>query len=111
MVNLEREQITSVISKSSELTGDIKTAEGYRIDGVLNGSLFSEATVIVSEGAMIVGSVTAKRVIVLGRIQGGILCHGQLILAKSAEVDGEIQYAEVITYQGCIIEGRMQKIR
>ncbi|MFC3110230.1 polymer-forming cytoskeletal protein [Undibacterium arcticum] len=111
IVNLEREQITSVISKSSELTGDIKTAEGYRIDGVLNGSLFSEATVIVSEGAMIVGSVTAKRVIVLGRIQGGILCHGQLILAKSAEVDGEIQYAEVITYQGCIIEGRMQKIR
>ena len=110
VINLDKELITSVISKSSQMTGNLKSSEGYRIDGSVEGDVTSDTTVLISEGAMVVGKVRAARVIVLGTIDGGIECNGQLILAKSAVINGEIEYKDIITYQGSTIEGTLRRI-
>jgi cytoskeletal protein CcmA (bactofilin family) len=109
-INLERELISSVISKSSQMQGNIKSSEGYRIDGQLQGDLTSDTTVLVSEGALVVGKITAARIVVQGTVEGGIECAGQLILARTAVVSGEILYKDIVTYQGSTVEGSMRRI-
>lgn len=111
VINLEKEMITSIISRSSEMSGNIKSPEGYRIDGSLEGNITSDTTVIVTEGARVLGQVRAARVIVLGTVEGSIDCSGQLIIAKSAVVSGEIIYKDIVTYQGATIEGTLRRIK
>lgn len=111
VINLEKEQITSVLSRAAHMQGNITTSEGYRVDGTLEGDLTAGTTIIITEGAKVIGKVTAPRVIVQGTVEGGIECNGSLIVTKSATIMGETFYKSIVTYQGSTIEGTLRKIR
>jgi cytoskeletal protein CcmA (bactofilin family) len=107
VVHLDRDLVTSVLSKKSRMNGDLDTEEGYRVDGELNGSLTCGTLALINAGAIVRGNVKGKKVVVLGTVEGSIECDGQLILASTAQVNGDVVYNSIVTYQGCSIEGKM----
>jgi cytoskeletal protein CcmA (bactofilin family) len=107
-INFETEKITSVIAAGAEIVGNIVTKEGYKIDGTVVGDV-TAMTVLVSEGALVKGTIRAQKVIVLGKVEGGIIANGYLVIAKTGEVSGDVQYREIVTYRGHILEGTIKR--
>jgi cytoskeletal protein CcmA (bactofilin family) len=110
-INLDRELVTSVVSRSSRMKGDLETNEGYRIDGEVNGDITAETMILISESGNVKGNIRAERIVVLGTVEGGIHCTGHLIIAKSARINGDVRYRSIITYQGSTIEGSLNRIK
>lgn len=109
-INLEREKITSVVSRTSKMKGDLETEEGFRIDGEVRGDVTAKTMVVVTEGGAVYGKVSAERVVVLGKVDGGVEATHSLLVAKTGVLNGAIRYRSIITYQGSTIEGTMNRI-
>lgn len=113
-VSFDTEKITSKISRTSRHTGSIHSTEGFQIDGRVDGDITCESgTVLITEGAVVNGIVTAQRVIVLGMVgdetmnanKCGIKCPGHLIVAETAIIRGFLEAKTFSVYAGAQIEG------
>lgn len=108
-IDLAAEKLTSVIAATAEIHGNIISNEGYKIDGTLVGDI-TAVTVIVSHGATVKGSIKAKKVIILGRVEGEIVANGYLVLANTAHVNANVHYREIVTFRGHVLEGHLKRI-
>jgi cytoskeletal protein CcmA (bactofilin family) len=106
----EINKITSVIAKSAEFHGDLKLAEGIKIDGLVRGNVTidGDGLLIVSEGAVVEGDVNARTAIISGRIAGHARI-ARLILQPSATIDGELSYSMVKMAEGATVTGSMNR--
>lgn len=104
-------KITSVIAKSAVFKGDLELAEGVKIDGIVRGNVAidGDGLLIVSEGALIEGDVTAKTAIISGRIAGHANIT-RLVLQPTATIDGELSYSMLKMTEGATVTGSMNRI-
>ena len=85
-----------LLPKGSQLHGELNVAQGLRIEGQLWGNVRATdgdaATVVVAEGATVVGAIEAAHVIVQGQVQGPIVATQHLQVQAGAQVEGEMHY-------------------
>jgi cytoskeletal protein CcmA (bactofilin family) len=94
----------TVIAKNLKIEGTI-TAEGkVRIDGKLIGDLIC-TSLVISENAEIIGTITADTVVVDGGVQGPIK-GGDVILKSYANVVGDIHHTALTIEKGAMFDGR-----
>ncbi len=80
----------NIIRKGTEIKGDVKCAGDIRIDGVLNGTLYSEGKVVVGQSGIIEGEVTCKNADISGNIKANIVVRELLQLKTTANIAGDI---------------------
>lgn len=97
----------TVIAKSLKIEGTV-TAEGrVRINGELLGDLTC-TSLIISENAQIIGTVTAETVVVDGAVEGPI--KGVNVTLKSdANVVGDIHHETLAIEKGAMFDGRSKQ--
>ena len=98
-----------LLPKGSQLHGELSVAQGLRIEGQLWGNVRAAdgdaATVLVAEGASVVGAIEAAHVIVQGQVQGPIVATQHLQLHASAQVDGELHYRTLDLHPDAQVRG------
>ena len=98
-----------LLPKGSQLQGELIEAQGLRIEGQLWGNVRAAdgdaATVVVAEGASVVGAIEAAHVIVQGQVQGPIVATQHLQLHASAQVDGELHYRSLDLHPDAQVRG------
>jgi cytoskeletal protein CcmA (bactofilin family) len=98
-----------LLPKGSQLRGELSVPQGLRIEGELWGNVRATdgdaATVLVAEGATVVGAIEAAHVIVQGQVQGPIVATQQLQLHASAQVDGEMHYRSLTLHPNAQLRG------
>ena len=62
---------------------------------------------VISEFAVVVGSVSADHIIVNGRIQGNVMARLMLEVQPSARIEGDVQYGSLELHQGALVNGRL----
>jgi cytoskeletal protein CcmA (bactofilin family) len=83
--------IENIIGRSCIIRGDL-TAEGaFRIDGTIEGSVDSHASVVVGESGVVRGGVRGTDVVIAGTVQGDVTCAGHLEILAKGKVEGDIQ--------------------
>jgi cytoskeletal protein CcmA (bactofilin family) len=86
--------IENVIGRSCLIRGDLTADGAFRIDGTIEGSVESHASVVVGESGVVRGGVRGTDVVIAGTVQGDVICAGHLeILAKGC-VEGDIAAQE-----------------
>ena len=104
-------QSTTLISKDSEIEGNIKFSGDLEVQGLVRGNVIanpdSKATVRVVEGGRVEGEVHAPIVIVNGRIIGDVHCSEHVELAAKAEVEGNVHYNLIEMVKGSQVNGSL----
>ena len=105
MFSKNTEKLESFVGTNSHFKGDIKSKGTLRIDGTVEGNVDAD-WVILGEKASLKGNVSARGVIVGGRIEGNVVAKEILEIKSKGKVTGDISAPKLTVSEGGIFEGR-----
>ncbi len=99
--------LTAFIDQGSEFEGKLTFKDTVRIDGTFHGEITSENTLIVGETGTIEATIKSNTVVVSGTVVGNIHAARQVVLHKSANVEGDMNAPSLIIEEGAVFNGRL----
>lgn len=97
----------SVLGSDLTITGDIVATADLHVDGTVEGDIAC-ASLVQGETSTIKGGVTAETARLAGRVTGSINAR-ELVILKSARIDGDVHYDALTIEQGAQVEGRFAR--
>lgn len=97
----------SVLGSDLTITGNIAASADLHIDGAIEGDITCTA-LVQGETSTIKGGVTAESARLAGRVMGSITAR-ELVILKSARIDGDVHYDALTIEQGAQVEGRFAR--
>ena len=74
----KKNEICAVIEEGCKFEGNLSFSGVVRIAGIVTGSVFSNDTLIISEGAIINADIFANVVIISGTVKGNIKANSKV---------------------------------
>lgn len=107
--------IRTLIGEGTVITGELRFADGLRIDGEVVGDVISDgegySILVISEKARVTGKVIAGHVIVNGTVVGPIHSSNLLELQPKAQITGDVRYEVLEMHQGATIDGELRPMK
>ena len=100
----------SRISQGASIRGDLVSSTDIRVDGQVDGSLFSEGKVVVGESARLSGKLFGTTVDFWGKMDGDVFVSDTLSLKSSSTVNGNIHVRRIQVEMGAQINGSFKMI-
>lgn len=100
--------LTAFIDQGSEFSGKLNFKDTVRIDGRFEGEISSENTLIVGETGAVTATIRSQVVVISGEVHGEITATGQVVLHKTARVDGNIHTGRLVVEDGALFTGRIE---
>jgi cytoskeletal protein CcmA (bactofilin family) len=100
-----RNDISAVIEEGCKFEGNLSFNGIARIAGMVSGSIFSNDTVIISEGAIINADINANIILISGTVKGNIKATSRVEIIKPARFEGTITTPSLIVEEGVIFHG------
>lgn len=94
----------SVIGADVTITGNISATADLHIDGRIDGDITC-ASLVQGEKSAINGVVTADAARLAGKVTGSITAK-ELVILKSARIEGDVHYDALTIEQGAEVDGR-----
>lgn len=102
-----REPTETVISGGTTISGALRSADGIRVDGRVEGPIESEATVIVGPDGVVEGDISAVNAHIAGAVHGQVRVEYRLEIAASGELYGDVEVARLAIQDGAIFRGQV----
>jgi len=93
----------SVLGADVAIKGNISAQAELHIDGRIDGDIAC-ARLVQGEASEIVGAITTESARLSGRIKGSITA-GELVILKSAHIEGDVFYDALTIEQGAHVQG------
>lgn len=107
--------IRTLIGEGTVIVGEIRFADGLRIDGEIQGNVIATgdtpSILVISEKARVIGQVKAGHVIINGSVVGPVQSSELLELQPKASIVGDVGYQSLEMHQGATIDGELHPIR
>lgn len=100
--------LTAFIDQGSEFEGKLSFRDTVRIDGTFTGEITSENTLIVGESGKIHATIKSVCVVVSGLVDGDIQASSQIVLHKSAVVNGDLVAPNIVMEEGAQLNGNVR---
>lgn len=94
----------SVIGADVTITGNIAASADLHVDGAIVGDITCNA-LVQGETSTITGSVQAESIRLAGKVHGTIAAR-ELVILKTARIEGDVHYDALTIEQGAQVEGR-----
>jgi cytoskeletal protein CcmA (bactofilin family) len=94
----------SVIGADVTIRGDLSASADLHVDGTVEGDIAC-ASLVQGESSRIEGAVEAQTARFAGRVKGTINVR-ELVILRSAVIEGDVQYDALTIEQGAQVEGR-----
>lgn len=94
----------SVIGSDVTITGDISASVDLHIDGKVEGDIKC-ASLVQGDASTIHGGVMAETARMSGTVKGSITAK-ELVILKSARIEGDVHYDALTIEQGAQVDGR-----
>jgi len=94
----------SVIGADVTIRGDVTAATELHVDGNIEGDLQC-ASLVQGEGSAIHGAIVADTARLAGRVTGSIEAK-ELVVLRSARIEGDVHYDALTIEQGAEVDGR-----
>jgi cytoskeletal protein CcmA (bactofilin family) len=100
--------LTAFIDQGSQFEGKLSFKDTVRIDGEFTGEISSENTLIVGETGEITATIRSNMVVVSGTVSGNIYAGRQVVLHKTARVEGDLETPSVMIEEGALFNGNLK---
>lgn len=94
----------SVIGTDVVIKGDIAASADLHVDGRIEGDITCSA-LVQGESSMIMGAIQAENARLAGHVNGSITAR-ELVILKTAQIEGDVNYDALTIEQGAEVEGR-----
>ncbi len=97
--------INTIIGDNSKIEGVLTVSESTRVDGLLEGKILSENTVIIGEHGVIKGDIRAVEILVAGTVYGNLWAKQRIELTKTGKVLGDLSTKTLVVDEGASFKG------
>ncbi|WP_299775194.1 polymer-forming cytoskeletal protein [uncultured Pseudoteredinibacter sp.] len=102
---------TTLISKATEIVGDLHFKGNLEIEGRVKGNIVAEdgsdARVRVMDGGEVEGEIRAPSIVVNGKVSGNVNSSKHIELAEKAIVQGNVNYHLIEMVKGAQVNGSL----
>jgi cytoskeletal protein CcmA (bactofilin family) len=94
------------IGKSVQIRGELTGSEDLYLDGEIEGTIdLRDHTLIIGPNGKIKAGITARDLVVHGKIEGNVTASGKVELRKSSMLMGDISTQRIVIEDGAFFKG------
>jgi cytoskeletal protein CcmA (bactofilin family) len=106
-VSVPVEQAT--IGRSVVIKGEVSGTESLYIDGRIEGTVnFAEHRVTIGRNGSVAANISAREVVILGKVQGNIQCSDRLDIRSEGALTGDVVTQRISVEDGAVLKGSVQ---
>ena len=99
----------ATIGRSLVIKGEISGAESLFVDGKVEGSIsLPEHRVTIGRNGNVAANVSAKEVVIMGKVHGNVECSDRLDLRSEGSLTGDVTTHRISVEDGAILKGSIQ---
>ena len=95
----------NIISKGTEIQGDISSLGDMRIEGIVNGALQCKARIVIGDSGEVRGNITANDAVISGKVIGNVMVNEFLFLKGTAKIFGDLVVGKIVVENGAEFNG------
>ena len=96
------------IGESVTVKGDVVSSADLIIDGQVQGTIeLGDHELTIGESASVIADLSAKAVIISGKVKGNVLGMLRVELKKTASVEGDVTAPKFTMEEGASISGKI----
>ena len=97
------------IGRSLTIKGEISGSESLYIDGHIEGTInIPDHRVTVGRNGAITADVNAREVVIMGKVNGNVICSDRLDIRSEGSVTGDVVTQRISVEDGAILKGSVQ---
>src|ERR1022692_2387894 len=97
------------IGRSLVIKGEITGSESLFIDGRVEGTInFPDNRVTIGRNGVVAANITAKEVVVMGKVQGNVDCADRLDIRSEGLLSGDVITHRISVEEGAILKGGVE---
>jgi cytoskeletal protein CcmA (bactofilin family) len=104
------DRIETLIGDGCCVIGCITGNGLLKIDGSIDGDLFSEDDIVLGESGQIKGNTICNNAYINGTVHGNITCKNTLTIENCGNVSGDISVKKLLISEGGILDGKCTMI-
>ena len=105
MFHRNKEKLESFVGVNSNFKGDMDTKGTLRIDGTMDGNVTAD-WVILGEKAFLKGNITARGIIIGGKVEGNLKAKEIIEVKSKGQVSGDISTTKLSIVEGAVFNGK-----
>jgi cytoskeletal protein CcmA (bactofilin family) len=97
------------IGKTVVICGEVKGSEDLIVDGRVEGSVtLTESRLTIGPNANVAADLTARDVLILGRLTGNVTASGRVELRAGCQVEGDILALRLAVEDNAVFHGKVE---
>ena len=97
------------IGRTLVIKGEVSGAESLFIDGRVEGTIsFPENRVTVGRNGVVAANISAKEVVVMGKVQGNVDCADRLDIRSEGVLTGDVITHRFSVEEGAVLKGSVE---
>jgi cytoskeletal protein CcmA (bactofilin family) len=106
-ISVPVEQAT--IGRSLVIKGEVSGSESLYVDGKIEGTVnLGDSRVTIGRNGSVAANITAREVVILGKVQGNIQCSDRLDIRGEGSLTGDVITQRISVEDGAILKGSVQ---
>jgi len=105
--SLSEAKTSSKLGKTLSLKGELHANEEVLIEGVLEGTVQSDGTVIIGKTGRVTAEICAREVIIKGEVTGNVTGKEKVEIVPFGVLNGNIVSKRVVLAEGAIFKGNI----
>jgi cytoskeletal protein CcmA (bactofilin family) len=99
----------ATIGRTLVIKGEISGSEALYIDGRIEGKItMPESRVTIGRNGKVDASITAREVVVMGKVTGNIECSDRVDIRSEGSVTGDVSTVRISVEDGAVLKGGIQ---
>ena len=96
----------ATIGKSLQIKGEVIGSESLYIDGNVEGTIIlPDSRVTVSRDALVSANITAREVVVLGKVSGNVYASDRVDIRSEGSLTGDVTTGRITIGEGAYFKG------
>jgi cytoskeletal protein CcmA (bactofilin family) len=97
------------IARTVVIKGQVSGAESLFVDGRIEGTIsFPDNRVTIGRNGNVAANITAKEVIIMGKVQGNVECSDRLDIRSEGVLSGDVITHRISVEEGAILKGGVE---
>lgn len=107
MFRTKNAKTTTIVAREAHFEGALELGAGAHIEGSFRGSLSAEGELSVGPDGSVEGHLTARSLVIAGRVRGTIVVHETLRVLASGNIEGQVYYGSLEVAHGGTVAGEL----
>jgi cytoskeletal protein CcmA (bactofilin family) len=105
---MAQDNASAKIGKTIVIRGEVKGSEDLILDGRVEGTVtLTEGRLTVGPNADIAADLTARDVLIMGRVQGNVVANGRVELRAGCNLEGDIRALRLAIEDNASFRGKV----